>query len=83
MFRNLWKHSDHINILEARTILNGLRRQARSTEGLFKRHLVLSDSQISIVQNVITITPAGGLDDDAVGDLGPRDDSLRWKSTRE
>ena len=47
-FIQKWKTPDHINVLEARTILNAMRHKARRNGAMGRRHLVISDSQVSI-----------------------------------
>ena len=48
VFRTLWRHADHINVLEATVILQSLKWRARAAFRLGTRFLHLSDSFVSI-----------------------------------
>jgi hypothetical protein len=48
VFSNLWRHADHINVLEATVILQALKWRTRATDRLGTRFLHLSDSFVSI-----------------------------------
>jgi hypothetical protein len=48
VFSNLWKHTDHINVLEDIVILQALKWRTRSAARVGTRFLHLSDSFVSI-----------------------------------
>jgi hypothetical protein len=48
VFTHLWRHADHINVLEAMVILQALKWRARSAFRLGSRFLHLSDSFVAI-----------------------------------
>ena len=43
-----WARSEHINVLEARTIVNYARHLARSSKSQQKKYLIFTDSMVSL-----------------------------------